>query len=178
MTFVAGWEQALITSVAYTKWSPQSSEISLTGSNGSDSNSTNPRYAWVFGGHQFTNTKGYADAWFTTGGVNVITQFDETSPLIGTRTITYSKTLGGLGISPEPETKAVTCGLGGTCVNKLSLTSSTKRLITKVDVLPYISCAIESGLSSDTYKHGLTNNSGWYWDTTTDTTLVYANSST
>lgn len=71
---------------------------------------------------------------------DVTQRFDNTSALIQNREITYHNGIGTSGSPSGTTTETIYSGLGGMCINTLKFGSSVKKLITSVDICPYISC--------------------------------------
>ena len=119
-------------------------------------------------GSAFVNSSNHVDAQYAAWGA-VLTRFDSTSALISTKSITYNNTMGGISGSPSGTTTAsVESGLGGQCINSITFGSNERKLITQVDICPYISgCITGNSYWNSSYYPGLVEYE-WYWGTTTN----------
>ena len=144
----------------------------LTGSKQGENSNSSPLYAWVYGRPYINYSRNKYDAEWTTGNHNVLLEFDCTSPLVGSRTITITPSLYG----GEGQTSTTTAGCGGTCVKTLTFDSNERVLVTKVSVCPYIGCFV----AGTSYWSGQNYNlvgQGWWWSATSDMPLPWATQS-
>jgi uncharacterized repeat protein (TIGR02543 family) len=145
---------------------------SLAGYRGTDINNSNPISGWAWG-QAFTNGANYLDARYCAWG-NVTKRFDNSSNLIASREITYSKGIGVTGSDAGTATLTTTAGLGGMCINTLTFGSSVRKLITSVEVCPYISCCMNGNQNWNSSRYGGLISNNWYWENSSSGLCFYS----